>query len=167
MSRPNICIKDEDGNEQWISRSVVVVPVVFTKSKDSNCVFTLIEQRGKAVSHTGEWCCPCGYIDWDESLEEACIREVREETGLTLKEKDIRFFKATTDKHSRNQSINLWYVCWTNEDFDFDKIETKDEVYCLMWLKVKDGDKILTENLSSIEKWAFKNHKQTIVDMLN
>ena len=77
MSRANKCLKDENGNDVWISRSNVVIPIVFKMDEETGDIFTLVEKRGSAVSHTGEWCCPCGYIDWDETLEEACHREVK------------------------------------------------------------------------------------------
>ena len=35
MSRPNKCIKDENGREQWISRSTVVIPIVFKLDEES------------------------------------------------------------------------------------------------------------------------------------
>ena len=62
MSRPNTCIKDEKGNDVWISRSSVVIPIVFRIDRYTGDVYTLLEKRGEAVSHSGEWCCP--FILW-------------------------------------------------------------------------------------------------------
>ena len=30
----------------------------------------------------GSWCLPGGYLQWDETAEEAVVRELKEETGL-------------------------------------------------------------------------------------
>lgn len=177
MSRPNKCIKDTDGKEYWISRSTVVIPIVFKYDIQNNDIYTLVERRGPAVSHQGEWCCPCGYIDWDESLEEACVREVREETGLELDEERIKLFEVSTDKHTKTQTIDLFYECWTayESDFHTDRIETRDEVLDVKWLKVAHMDNdakggTLTLFKKSIYegygKWAFKTHHTHIIDML-
>lgn len=40
-------------------------------------------QRGHPP-HTGEWALPSGYVEADESAEEAAIREAEEETGLKI-----------------------------------------------------------------------------------
>ena len=180
MSRPNKCIKDENGNDVWISRSNVVIPVVFKMNEETGDIFTLVEKRGSAVSHTGEWCCPCGYIDWDETLEEACHREVKEETGLDLDMNKIIFVNVDTNMHIKNQTIDHWYMCWADEkDFDLSKVETKDEILDLKWLKVAKVElkrKLLFKNLymtiykKTIQKcfgtWAFKTHQDKIIQML-
>lgn len=178
MSRPNKCIKDETGNEYWISRSVVVISVVFKYDIQNDDIYVLVERRGPAVSHSGEWCCPCGYIDWDESLTEACVREVREETGLVLDEERINLFEVYSDKYTKNQTVDLWYECWIPEESDFhmDKIETKTEVLDVRWLKVAhmgnndSGKNILTIYKKSIYDgcgiWAFKSHHTHVIDML-
>ena len=179
MSRPNKCIKDENGKEQWISRSSVVIPVVFKLDEKTGDIYTLVEKRGPAVSHPGEWCCPCGYIDWDETLEEACQREVREETGLELGINNIHFITADSNPKTNNQSIDLWYVCWENEkDIDKSKIETKDEVLDVKWLKVAniyergffhrrlDINIYMKTIQDCYGTWAFKTHPGKIVEML-
>ena len=182
MSRPNRCIKDENGNEVWISRSNVVIPVVFKVDYETGDIFTLVEKRGPAVSHPGEWCCPCGYLDWDETLEQACQREVMEETGLNLDMDNIFFVKTETNIHSKNQSIDHWYMCWVNSDDDFDisKVETNDEVLDLKWLKVAkvkkteylifwsriDMDIYVKSIRDCYGTWAFKTHKDKIIEML-
>ena len=180
MSRANKCLKDENGNDVWISRSNVVIPIVFKMNEETGDIFTLVEKRGSAVSHTGEWCCPCGYIDWDETLEEACHREVKEETGLDLDMNKIIFVNVDTNIYTKNQTIDHWYMCWADEkDFDLSKVETKDEILDLKWLKVAKVElkrKFFFEKLymtiykKTIRKcfgtWAFKTHQDKIIQML-
>ena len=178
MSRPNKCIKDENGKEQWISRSTVVIPIVFKLDEKSGDVYTLVEKRGPAVSHSGEWCCPCGFIDWDESLPEACQREVREETGVDLELEKIVFITADSNKNSTAQTVDLIYMCWTDQEFDLDKVETRDEIMDVKWLKVahvyKSGLFRRKINMDIYKKsiwncygtWAFKTHKERIVELL-
>jgi 8-oxo-dGTP diphosphatase len=36
------------------------------------------------ASYQGLWCIPCGYVEWNEDVEEACKREFEEETGLVV-----------------------------------------------------------------------------------
>lgn len=178
MSRPNKCIKDENGKDCWIARSTVVIPIVFKLDERTGDVYTLVEQRGPAVSHSGEWCCPCGFIDWDESLPEACQREVREETGLELNLENIVQVLADSDKNSSAQTVDLIYMCWTDQDFDLDKVETREEIMDVRWLKVanvyKSGLFFNKINMTIYKKsiwdcygpWAFKTHKERIVQLL-
>jgi ADP-ribose pyrophosphatase YjhB (NUDIX family) len=32
----------------------------------------------------GQWCIPCGYVEWGEEIREAGVREFKEETGLDV-----------------------------------------------------------------------------------
>lgn len=41
----------------------------------------LLIKRG-IPPHVGEWAFPCGFIEYGETVEEACLRELREETGV-------------------------------------------------------------------------------------
>ena len=43
----------------------------------------LLIKRGKAP-HYGRWMVPGGTLEWGETLEDAAIREVREETGIDI-----------------------------------------------------------------------------------
>ncbi|GAB4335807.1 MAG: NUDIX hydrolase [Dehalococcoidia bacterium] len=43
----------------------------------------LMGKRAEGPS-VGEWCIPCGYVEWGEEVREAARREFEEETGLRV-----------------------------------------------------------------------------------
>ena len=59
---------------------VTVDMVVFRKQGDALEVLLI---RRKHPPHKDKWAFPGGFINMDETLEEAAERELREETGLT------------------------------------------------------------------------------------
>lgn len=81
-NRENERIALPDGKEVYRVRSTAVVVCIVCWH--NNIPHVLMLERGKAVDHSGLWCLPCGYLDWDETLDEAVLREVYEETGLDL-----------------------------------------------------------------------------------
>ncbi|RKX72236.1 hypothetical protein DRP43_01215 [candidate division TA06 bacterium] len=42
----------------------------------------LLIKRG-IEPHLGKWAFPCGFIEYGETAEDACLRELKEETGLS------------------------------------------------------------------------------------
>ena len=74
-------ITDTDGNKHWISPSVSVDALLVVNG------FVLIVKRSSNMSNPNMWCLPCGFLDWNEDLFTAAIRELYEETGI-----DVRAF---------------------------------------------------------------------------
>lgn len=66
----------------WNSRSSAVVAHVYCLV--GNTIYLLIGKRGPKGDMPGLWNIPCGYLDWDETLQEALFREVFEESGLLI-----------------------------------------------------------------------------------
>ena len=49
----------------------------------------LLGKRHKDSIYSEKWCLPCGYMEYDETYEEAAIREVKEEVGISISPKGI------------------------------------------------------------------------------
>ena len=88
----NFSLKDNKGQEHWISRSVSIVMFVFCKNlRGEWCV--LASQRGEGTPDPeliNAWNCQCGYLDYNETTKEAAQRETLEETGIKVK--NLRYF---------------------------------------------------------------------------
>ena len=170
MSRENRMIKGENGEELWISRSVVVICVV-ARITDDNKIEILAEKRGPLVSATGQWCFPCGYLDYDEDLTDAVIREVQEETGYTLERKDVNFIDINSKPDGKKQNVIIRHIAFIdnhkNQISDF-KLDT-NEVTELKWIEIGESvSNIFNIDVNKLDcvKWAF-NHKSLIIHLIN
>lgn len=75
----------------------------------------LLIERGREPFR-GTWALPGGFVDMDESLENACRRELEEETGLQIAE--LKQFKAygAVDRDPRHRTISVvFYAFLENE----------------------------------------------------
>ena len=120
-STPNKIIKDNNGKIHWVSRSLVTIAFVTWRGK------ILIVKRGESVTETGKWCLPCGYVDYDETIEESIGREIWEETGIDVRNfidlnslKPVEIFSYPIGK---KQNIHMDYII-NLKDSDEPKIDT-------------------------------------------
>lgn len=75
-----------------LKRPMIGVGILIKKG----CKILLLKRKG---SHgKGEWALPGGYQEFGESLKECAIREVKEETDLEIKQKDLKFVSLSEQK---------------------------------------------------------------------
>jgi 8-oxo-dGTP pyrophosphatase MutT (NUDIX family) len=104
-NKPNECLELNDGNKIWKSRNVAVC-VILLNGDDVYLV-----KRGQRMTHKGLWCFPCGYLDWDESVEDAAVREVYEETGYIISKDDLEIIGIDSDPSKFMQNVTIRFLC--------------------------------------------------------
>lgn len=155
-----------DGKEHWISRSVAVVGFIFRHNTENNTIEALVEKRGDgAADFQGRMCVPCGYLDYNESGEEAISREAKEECGVVIPAKRMQLFAVDTRPSANRQNISLYYTTVVedmglNPDPKLAVGGEKDEVAWAKWMTVAkyNDDAAKFEGMDILkndEQWAF------------
>lgn len=163
-------VKLEDGRTVWLSRACAVVNTVW-------CVVDgdarlLIGQRGPgSPDEVGKWNLPCGYLDWNETLKDASIREIWEETGVNVKDvKDENIImnfmdypwaiNSTVDKGDKKQNVSIHHaIIFRADKFPelTDANSEPEEISDLKWIKNTEIDDF---------DYAF-NHDKRIYEFIN
>ncbi|MDH6355506.1 NAD+ diphosphatase [Dysgonomonas sp. PH5-45] len=82
---------------------------------------------------------PGGFVDLDESLEECVVREVEEETSLTVARAEYLFSIPNRYVYSdfEVQTVDAFFLCKVDDTGSF---QAKDDVAKLEFVKIKDLD---------------------------
>lgn len=92
--------------EQEKQRVGVGVAVVVTRDSPGGNEVVLVRRRYHGA---GSWSTIGGYIDAGEAPETSCVREVREESGLSIR--DPVFACVTNDIHGDGKhNVTLWFT---------------------------------------------------------
>lgn len=144
---------EHTGKTLWSGRYCAVAAFVFCKIFGTWCV--LANKRGSGTpNYQGYWNCSCGFIEADETGEEGCARETKEETGYIIPSSSFKFDSVNTKP---GDNVTLRYVAIINGVPE--KVTPSggeaNEVESVAWIPMEYLDKY---------KWAF-NHKALIEEM--
>lgn len=91
-------------------RPALTVDAIVVAGDPGNYCLLLIERKKEPFS--GLWALPGGFVEMNESLEQACLRELKEETGLELANMEqFRVFDAV-ERDPRHRTISVVFYAF-------------------------------------------------------
>jgi 8-oxo-dGTP diphosphatase len=95
-------------------RPAVTADIIILK-KSNNQQFVLLIER-KHPPFEGMWALPGGFLEMAETLEEAALRELREETGITgIELKQFHTF-SKVNRDPRHRTITTVFIGFTDDN---------------------------------------------------
>lgn len=139
----------------WHSRSIAAALFIFG-CDDNGSLYVLAAKRGVgAADFKGYWNCPCGYLDYNETIQECAIREAFEETGVNLKEHTPILYEVDDNITANHQNVTfIYHLLLKNKTIKNIQLSNKynepNETEQVKWISVNEID-----NYS----WAFGHQK--------
>ncbi len=102
--------------------------------------FLLLHRHDKKI-HGNKWGQPAGKVDKkDKDLKNAMLRELREETGIVAKEKDLIFHKTFFVSHPDRNFLYHYFKLNLKEKFDI--VIKNDEHKAFVWVTLEEALKM-------------------------
>jgi 8-oxo-dGTP diphosphatase len=137
---------------QYPRAAITVDAIVYVTESETTWIL-LIERRKDPFKN--KWALPGGFIDMDETLEEACKRELFEETGLKVEA--MTQFKAydAINRDPRHRTISVVFSVQLNKKAH---VEGGDDAALAAWFPITelpelgfDHAQIMKEFISTLD----------------
>lgn len=144
-------------------RPAVTATVMLVYDGGDEIEFLLGKRSDDADAYPGALCLPGGFLDAKtdsfagETVKQAAVREVLEETGLKIKESGLNLFSEYSNPtiDPRCHVVNLCFLYFVDAD-QYKSVKAGDDLAELSWHPIEDYEEF---------KYGF-NHKEIIKDGL-
>lgn len=117
------------------TKTEVTTDIVASRKGTSNWEVLLIKRKKEPFA--GKWALPGGFVNTDEEVTMAAVRELKEETGLDVKEKELRlidYFDAP-DRDPRGRVISFAFEVKVGGEFS---VKGADDAAEAEWYPIDD-----------------------------
>ena len=129
----------------------VGVGVLLTRSDPPTYATQLLLGKRKGSHGAGRWSLPCGHMELGENFEDVCIREVKEETGITIDYVDKAGFSNNLLEKEGLHYITLYFLAaWKHNQIP--KLMEPDSCEGWEWFDIKNLPENTWENIRNIVK---------------
>lgn len=140
----------------WPRPMVTVDAVVFSKTNDKTRI--LLINRGKEP-FKGKWALPGGFVDMDEELEDAVVRELAEETELTGVQLEQMHTFGTVGRDPRGRQISIAFMGIATKGQDM--IKAGDDAAQAQWFDIEELPEDLAFDHNEVVRFAIEKLNKT------
>ena len=119
------------------------------KSNPDYAKFEVLLIQRKNYPYEGLWALPGGFVDMDETLEKAALRELEEETGLTGVElKQLHTF-SSVERDPRGRNIGIAFYGFTS--YNNSKVKAGDDASDAKWVLINQLPELAFDHQEMVE----------------
>lgn len=129
-------------------RPALTVDVILFVKKNETVSILLIQRKNPP--YKGNWALPGGFVDMDETLEHAAVRELEEETGIKGVHLEQFYVFDAIDRDPRHRTISVVFTGILPAEIH--EVKAGDDASDAKWFRVEDLPGLAFDHAEIIKK---------------